>query len=586
ATALTATAAGALCVLVLTLWVAPSLVVTIEGLLGHGFDIEMRLRIHFGFAGWLVLLALLARLFVWPLREPGARLMAWALVVEVVILMAIWVLDRDAEFQGETSALTFFSAVVLLLCSIAALLNFRASRRGQQHRAAPLFWAVMTAAFLLACLDEYFTLHERVSHALAPFGQQIGLPEEILQDAVTLGYAVGAVAVVVLFRDFVRSELRRAVLPMVLFVVAIGLYGAAVLNDTVDVVAERLWPHSDPAHLMNFLEEALEFTAGFFFLGAFTTRLLEEGGVSALGPQPGAPAPRWLRFSIFALAASTAVGTAVAVVTAPLSPILRWADGNVQVSVFADARAGLSEVDALFVHPRLGLLAGSGGGVLRFDDTGAATPWVAPGGELHCAEGFAVWKDGTVVADDSGAQVLRFDEQGGSPQPVGASTAWVSPEAVAVGPLGRLHVADEDLRAVVRLDPGGPVVLASALDGLRLPEGMVFDDRGILYLTDEGARAIFRITPQGEVTRLAGTETGLQAPEGIAYRDGHLYVSDTQAVSIFRFDLEGRGGPVVSLAWRYRELGGLAFDDEGVLYLAVGSQYRPHNFIFRIRGLP
>ena len=42
ATALTATAAGALCVLVLTLWVAPSLVVTIEGLLGHGFDIEMR----------------------------------------------------------------------------------------------------------------------------------------------------------------------------------------------------------------------------------------------------------------------------------------------------------------------------------------------------------------------------------------------------------------------------------------------------------------------------------------------------------------------------------------------------------------
>ena len=65
----------------------------------------------------------------------------------------------------------------------------------------------------------------------------------------------------------------------------------------------------------------------------------------------------------------------------------------------------------------------------------------------------------------------------------------------------------------------------------------------------------------------------------------HLYIADRCSVAVHRYALDGSGGPFVRFTHGYRFLAGIAFDDSGVLYVAVGSAYRPHNLILQIRGV-
>ena len=117
-TAALAIAAGlALLVLVLDVLVVPSLMTLSERVLGYGLGIERILRIHFAYASWILLLVLLVCLYVWPVGDPRVRLVLSVLGIAILILLAVWVLDGNAAFESEGSAVTFFSALVFILTS-------------------------------------------------------------------------------------------------------------------------------------------------------------------------------------------------------------------------------------------------------------------------------------------------------------------------------------------------------------------------------------------------------------------------------------------------------------------------------------
>ena len=145
----------------------PSLITLSERVLGHGSTIESLLRIHFAYASWILLLVLLVCLYVWPMGDPRVRLVLSVLGIAILILLAVWVLDGNAKFRSEGSAVTFFSALVLILTSLVAFTNaYPFKFLPDVSRLARTFWTLTGLAFLAAGLDEFFVLHERVAMIL------------------------------------------------------------------------------------------------------------------------------------------------------------------------------------------------------------------------------------------------------------------------------------------------------------------------------------------------------------------------------------------------------------------------------------
>ena len=142
--ALTITVGLLLFVLVLDLLVVPSLIALAERVLGHGFGIDMLLRIHFTYAFWILLLLLLVCVWVGPVEDPRARLVLFVLGIEILILLAIWVLDRATPFRTEASAVTFFTSVVLILTYLAALANsYLPKFPPQTYKLGRAFWTLL-----------------------------------------------------------------------------------------------------------------------------------------------------------------------------------------------------------------------------------------------------------------------------------------------------------------------------------------------------------------------------------------------------------------------------------------------------------
>ncbi len=587
-TAALAIAAGlAFLVLILDMLVVPSLMTLSEHLLGYGLGIERILRIHFAYASWILLLVLLVCLYVWPVDDPRLRLVLSVLGIAILILLAVWLLDGNAAFESEGSAVTFFSALVLILTSLAAFANaYPFKFLPNASRRARCFWTLTGLAFLGAGLDEFFVIHERVAVILEPIGVRMGLSLGIVQDLVTISYAVGSVIFVLIFRNyFFRTMLAPGFMSGWILLAGIATFALAVFNDSADVVVERFLPYVDPHHAMNFAEEMFEFTAANLFLSSFCVAFMERVGPGSLVREGNEARSVTLSIlSLVLLVGTLLVSAVVAMVFRPSSPGI-IATGDYEFSVFADATDGLDEANQLVFKPGLGLLVGNerSSNVLRFDSRGEAQILVDSNTGLVDPDGLAVGNGSIYVVDDGGRQVLEYAQDGRLIGRLG--TAWVSPKGVAVDSHGVLYVADRGLRMIVRIHAGKSQLFASALDGLIVPEQLAFDDHGNLYVTDRVAKAVFRISPEGKLVQFITAEQGIQCPEAIVFHRSHLYIADRCSVAVHRYALDGSGGPFVRFTHGYRRLAGIAFDDRGVLYVAVGSAYRPHNLILQIRGV-
>ena len=194
-----------------------------------------------------------------------------------------------------------------------------------------------------------------------------------------------------------------------------------------------------------------------------------------------------------------------------------------------------------------------------------------------------------------------------------ASAALVRPVAVAVGPHGVIYIAEgnrvREVDAAGRIstvagtgDPGdagdgGPATRAE----LNTPQGLAVDSAGRLYIADTLNNRVRRIDPDGTIRTVAGTgDAGyigdgtpaitarLNLPTGLAIGFGDaLFISDTAnnvvrqlgADGIIRTvagtgeaGYRGDGGPAVYAV--LHDPGGLAFDDEGNLYIADALNQR------------
>ncbi len=589
ATGATATAALAIAVVSLAVQVVPASLSLLEGATGRGFGIESALRVYFSYAVWLLLQAALLRLWVLPVVDARARIALGVLAAAGLALIAVWTLDRRAPFGSETSALAPLQTAVLAMGALAAWGNRRSAlARAAGPPAEASFWALLGLALALAALDGPFGLRERLDASLASLGAGLGIPAETGGWLVAAGYALAGAALALVFRDFLRAELRRGLrLSGWLFLGAIALYGAAALGDVAGALAARTAPRLDPEPTVRFLGGTLAFAAAALLVGSLCVRLVErEGGRVAWLVSRGAaarPHPA-LRAACAASVAATIAASALLALL-PHDPPALVAEAGAHAAVYRDARHGLDDCAGVWFDPARGLLAANvgNGTVVRLDGPGPPRIVAGPDQGLASAAGLAF--DGAVmfVADPVRGQVVRIDASGAA-APVAAGR-WRAPSAVAVDAAGRLYVADAALAAVARVEEDAPVPVASSLDGLAAPTALAFGGAGELYVADPEAGAVFRIPPGGGAERFLDARQGLREPAGLVFRAERLWVSDRAARTVSRFDAAGRGGAVVTFAPRVQGLAGLDFDPDGELHVAVRSDYRPHTRIYRVRGL-
>jgi DNA-binding CsgD family transcriptional regulator/sugar lactone lactonase YvrE len=216
---------------------------------------------------------------------------------------------------------------------------------------------------------------------------------------------------------------------------------------------------------------------------------------------------------------------------------------------------------------------------------------------------------GPSIVTVAGTGQRAFSPDGGR----AASAALVRPVAVAVGPHGvvyigegnRVRVVDPDGRITTIAgtgDPGyagdgGPAAMAE----LNTPQGLAVDSAGRVYVADTLNNRVRRVDADRTIRTVAGTgEAGyagdgmpataakLNLPTGLAIGFGDaLLISDTGNNVVRQLGVDGiirtvagtgeagyrgDGGPALYAV--LHDPGGLAFDDEGNLYVADALNQR------------
>lgn len=210
---------------------------------------------------------------------------------------------------------------------------------------------------------------------------------------------------------------------------------------------------------------------------------------------------------------------------------------------------------------------------------------------------------GPTVTTLAGTGARGFSRDGG----LATSSALVRPVAVAAGQRGEIYIAEGN--RVREVQPDGRIVTlagtgdaGSSGDGgpaagaqLNTPQGLAIDSMGRVYIADTLNNRVRRVDPDGTIHTVAGTgesgyqgdgkpavEAKLNLPTGLAIGFGDaLFIADT-GNNVIRELLHdgiirtvagdgeagyrGEGGPALSAV--LHAPGGLAFDDEGDLYIA------------------
>ena len=210
---------------------------------------------------------------------------------------------------------------------------------------------------------------------------------------------------------------------------------------------------------------------------------------------------------------------------------------------------------------------------------------------------------GQKVVTVAGTGLRAFSPDGG----LAASAALVRPVAVATGPRGEIYIAEGN--RVREVEPGGRIATLAgtgdaghAGDGgpaaqaqLTTPQGLAVDSAGRVYIADTLSNRVRRVDPDGTIRTVAGTgdagymgdgkpaiEAKLNLPTGVAIGFGDsVFISDTGNNVVRQLGIDGiirtvagtgeagyrgDGGPALYAV--LHAPGGLAFDDEGNLYIA------------------
>lgn len=160
-------------------------------------------------------------------------------------------LGRILHLNGEKNAPALFATALLLLAALAFALWARAAIGGARARR---MWQLLAALFVLLALDEYFSVHERLSVPVRTMFDLHGTP---FHYAWILPYGLGVAALAALFLPIYLRLPRRTQLGFAL-AAALFLSGAFGMQVVGAVVLTSHGEDSTFYAIASTLEETLE----------------------------------------------------------------------------------------------------------------------------------------------------------------------------------------------------------------------------------------------------------------------------------------------------------------------------------------
>lgn len=250
-------------------------------------------------------------------------------------------------------------------------------------------------------------------------------------------------------------------------------------------------------------------------------------------------------------------------------------DQSYKASVFASNKTGIGSPDGLVWHNGKLYIADEGASAFEiWSKTDGVKTYMDKSFGISSPEKLVVDAEGNAFfTDDDVGGVWEVDAKGNKREVAGPDKGLIYTKGIALASDGSLLVGDGEQHKVFRVTRDGAV--SEFLGGITRPEGLAYDDKGNLYIADEVDSVLYMLDPNRQLHRLIDRGDSF-SPQALCFVKGVLYITDEYHGKVYAYTPKDDLKPIAAFGGSFRQLQGIAVDDNGDLYVAVQDDLK-HN---------
>ncbi len=253
-------------------------------------------------------------------------------------------------------------------------------------------------------------------------------------------------------------------------------------------------------------------------------------------------------------------------------------DPSYKASVFATNKTGIGSPDGLVWHKGRLYIADEGASAFEiWSKADGVKTLMDKSFGISSPEKLVVDADGNAFfTDDDVGGVWEVDAQGNRREVAVADKGLIYTKGIALSPDGSLLVGDGAQHEVFRVTRDGAVTEFLGKEyGITRPEGLTYDDKGNLFIADEVDSVLYMLDPNRQLHRLIDRGDSF-SPQALCYVNGVLYITDEYHGKVYTYTPKDELKPIAAFGGTFKQLQGIAVDDNGDLYVAVQTDLK-HN---------
>ncbi len=585
----------------------PPLIAWTESRIGQTLNYEMNMRFYLG--GMTLILIIFYLLYSLFRKNQPHLFISLLLLAAFAILPIIFIFDTRHSLIEEMSWIRYPSSLALLLAGSAFFLVARHFNQGEKWPAKKEWvWLILSAGFIFAGVDEVAEIHEKIGYVLEKFLHLA----HVTTDIITIVYFfIGLAVLLWIWPTIVKIFTEKSKFFGQLTFFALLLFGLAQFFDTFDVVifpqirkltdylASRDYFFSDawyiiyePNKFFNGLEEIFEYLAGVLFFGAGLILLISL--INPLG-LTASPSSQSVKRRIIV------GGLSLILIFSLLGPVFFQKridqfsplELKEEVEIIASVNSGLFHSDDLDCHSKWGIVLANesepkrrglktGPGIFTFQN-GEFKRLADPQKFLADSDSATVAEKGIYAADGAQGKIFRYqNEKEGFVELASRKNGLKTPEGLAM--VGQdLLILDEGEKTISKLNLTDQKIMVDYPRHplWQSPEGIIYHPILKTFLiTDDKTGVIFKYNFGQKIDVWVDKKVGLKAPEDLTVApNSDVWVTDNGRGEVVIFSQDGKIEKTIRFRPLFRDLQGIALDEQGNLFVVTADSYGSASFM-------